>query len=173
MEMCELMISWATESRERVIIDGVWNDNCIYETLIQIVSTSNYGANPNLHILQFTTSGTNPFHSVASSLVVIWKRFPTPLVPQLPSSRLNVLASCRLSHYSLTVTVLFLCDALSDERTCLLLYMLLVLASVVFLGSESLATIFYCLRFETSIFVAFYDSQAHGGNIPTRLHTGD
>jgi hypothetical protein len=36
---------------------------------------------------------------------------------------------------------------------------LLVLASAVFLGSESvgLATIFYCLRFETFLFVAFYD----------------
>jgi hypothetical protein len=29
-----------------------------------------------------------------------------------------------------------------------------------------LATIFYCLRFETSPFVAFYDSQDHGGGHP-------
>jgi hypothetical protein len=28
-----------------------------------------------------------------------------------------------------------------------------------------LATIFYCLRFETSLFVASYDSQGHGGGI--------
>jgi hypothetical protein len=35
-----------------------------------------------------------------------------------------------------------------------------------------LATIFYCLRFETSFFVASYDSQGHGGGIPPRLHTG-
>jgi hypothetical protein len=43
-----------------------------------------------------------------------------------------------------------------------------------FLGSSplGLVTIFYCLRFETSIFVAFYDSQGHGGGIRTRLHTG-
>jgi hypothetical protein len=34
-----------------------------------------------------------------------------------------------------------------------------------------LATIFYCLRFETSLFVAFYDSQGRGGNIRPRLHT--
>jgi hypothetical protein len=33
-------------------------------------------------------------------------------------------------------------------------------------------TIFYFLRFETSIFVASYDSQGHGGGIGTRLHTG-
>jgi hypothetical protein len=33
-------------------------------------------------------------------------------------------------------------------------------------------TIFYCLRFETSLFVASYDSQGHGRGIRTRLHTG-
>jgi hypothetical protein len=32
-----------------------------------------------------------------------------------------------------------------------------------------LATIFYCLRFETSLFVASYDSQGHGGGIRPRL----
>jgi hypothetical protein len=31
---------------------------------------------------------------------------------------------------------------------------------------------FYCLGFETSLFVASYDSQGHGGGIPHRLHTG-
>jgi hypothetical protein len=35
-----------------------------------------------------------------------------------------------------------------------------------------LATIFYCLRFETSIFVTSYDSQGYGGGIRPRLHTG-
>jgi hypothetical protein len=35
-----------------------------------------------------------------------------------------------------------------------------------------LATVFYCLRFETSLFVASYDSQGHGGGIRPRLHTG-
>jgi hypothetical protein len=33
-------------------------------------------------------------------------------------------------------------------------------------------TIFYCLRFETSLFVASYDSQGYGGGIRPRLHTG-
>jgi hypothetical protein len=33
-------------------------------------------------------------------------------------------------------------------------------------------TIFYCLRFETSLFVASYDSQGHGGGIGPRLHAG-
>jgi hypothetical protein len=32
-----------------------------------------------------------------------------------------------------------------------------------------LVTIFYCLRFETSLFVASYDSQGHGGGIQTRV----
>jgi hypothetical protein len=36
--------------------------------------------------------------------------------------------------------VLFLCGALSDEGRVCFLYMLLVLANVVFLGSESLGT---------------------------------
>jgi hypothetical protein len=35
-----------------------------------------------------------------------------------------------------------------------------------------LETIFYCLRFETSLFVASYDSQGHGGGILPSLHTG-
>jgi hypothetical protein len=35
-----------------------------------------------------------------------------------------------------------------------------------------LATEFYCLRFETSLFVGSYDSQGHGGGIRPRLHTG-
>jgi hypothetical protein len=34
-----------------------------------------------------------------------------------------------------------------------------------------LVTIFYCLRFETSLFVASYDSQGHGGGIRPRLQT--
>jgi hypothetical protein len=34
------------------------------------------------------------------------------------------------------------------------------------------ATIFYSLRFETSLFVASYDSQGHGGGIRPHLHTG-
>jgi hypothetical protein len=36
-----------------------------------------------------------------------------------------------------------------------------------------LATIFYCLRFGTSPFVASYDSQGYGGGIRHRLHTGN
>jgi hypothetical protein len=35
-----------------------------------------------------------------------------------------------------------------------------------------LVAIFYCLRFQTSLFVASYDSQGHGGGIRPSLHTG-
>jgi hypothetical protein len=35
-----------------------------------------------------------------------------------------------------------------------------------------LATVFYSLRFEISLFVSSYDSQGHGGGIRPRLHTG-
>jgi hypothetical protein len=35
-----------------------------------------------------------------------------------------------------------------------------------------LATINFCLSFETSLYVASYDSQGHGGGIRPRLHTG-
>jgi hypothetical protein len=43
-----------------------------------------------------------------------------------------------------------------------------------FLGPSPLvlATIFYSLRSETSLFVASYDSQGHGAGIWPRLHTG-
>jgi hypothetical protein len=74
-----------------------------------------------------------------------------------------------------TITVLFLWGALSDERTGL---------SFVYAAGPcqrslsrarsplGLETIFYCLTFETSLFVASYDSQGHGGGIRSRLHTG-
>jgi hypothetical protein len=54
--------------------------------------------------------------------------------------------------------------SLTRGRVCLS-YMLLALASPL-----GLATIFYCLRFETYLFVTPYDSQGHG--IRRRLHMG-
>jgi hypothetical protein len=49
---------------------------------------------------------------------------------------------------------------------------LLALASAVILRSEpvGLVTIFYCLRFETSLSVPSYDSQGYGGGIQPHLH---
>jgi hypothetical protein len=53
--------------------------------------------------------------------------------------------------------------SLTRGRVCRL-QLLLVLASAVIFGSE-------CLRFETYLFVASYDSQGHGGGIRPCLHT--
>jgi hypothetical protein len=36
-----------------------------------------------------------------------------------------------------------------------------------------LVTIFYCIRFEISLFVTSYDLQGYGGGIRSRLHTGE
>jgi hypothetical protein len=61
------------------------------------------------------------------------------------------------------------CGALSLTRGRVSrLQLLLTLASAVM----GLATIFYCLRFETFLCVASYDSQGYGGGIRPRLHTG-
>jgi hypothetical protein len=63
--------------------------------------------------------------------------------------------------------------SLTRGRVCLL-YVPLALPAQSFSGPSPLrfATVFYCLRFETSPFVASYDSQGHGGSIRPRLHTG-
>jgi hypothetical protein len=60
--------------------------------------------------------------------------------------------------------------SLKRGRIC---HLQLLLASPVqsFLGSSpvGLVTIFYCLRFETSLFVASYDSQGYSGSIQPHL----
>jgi hypothetical protein len=63
--------------------------------------------------------------------------------------------------------------SLTGGRVCLL-YMLLVLANVVFLGSESLGTRDNILLSQIwdLLFIASYDSQGHGGGIRPCLHTG-
>jgi hypothetical protein len=100
--------------------------------------------------------------------------------------RLTVSQSVSLGvklHLGLMTTYLLLFDnygyrlcgapSLTRGRVCLL-YMLLAVASAVSVGPSplGLATIFYSLRFETSLFVASYDSQGHGGGIRPRFHTG-
>jgi hypothetical protein len=66
------------------------------------------------------------------------------------------------------------CGALSltRGRVCPLQYLLDSPAQS-FQGPSSveLAAIFYFIRFETSLFVASYDSQGYGGGIRPRLHT--
>jgi hypothetical protein len=59
--------------------------------------------------------------------------------------------------------------SLADERTGLSFK---IAAGPRHRNPVGLATIFYCLRFETSLFVASYDSQGYGGGILSHLHTG-
>jgi hypothetical protein len=81
------------------------------------------------------------------------------------------------TEYGIRLTVTFLSpwDALSDERTGLSFVMCCwPLPAQSFSGPSPLGLqpVFYCLRFETSLSVAFYDSQGHGEGIQPRLHTG-
>jgi hypothetical protein len=64
-------------------------------------------------------------------------------------------------------------SSLTRGRVCPM-YMLLSLASAVFLRSESLRTRDHILLSQIwdFLFVASYDSQGHGGGIRPRLHTG-
>jgi hypothetical protein len=73
------------------------------------------------------------------------------------------------------VAGLLMCDNLSDERTGLSFTISAGPRQRSFSGPSpvGLVTIFCCLRFETSLFVAAYDSQGFGGGIRPRLHTGD
>jgi hypothetical protein len=77
-------------------------------------------------------------------------------------------------YYCQTVAGLLMWSVLSDERTGLSYNCCLPSQAQSFSGLSpvGLATIFYCLRFETSLFVASYDSQGYGGGIRLRLHTG-
>jgi hypothetical protein len=71
-------------------------------------------------------------------------------------------------------TGLLMLGGLSDERTGLSFTIAAGPRQRSFLGPSpvGLADIFYCLRFETSLFVASYESQGYGGGIRPRLHTG-
>jgi hypothetical protein len=85
--------------------------------IVSILSADRYI----VHTLYPPTLALIPDHKVKVTLLLMWGTWPD-------------------IYNSLTVTVLFFWAALSNERTGLYLYMLLVLASAVFLGSESLGT---------------------------------
>jgi hypothetical protein len=140
-----------------------------------------------LTFTQFTISQILP--SAVSQLLLLLPFTPANVRLQLTvySSQSHIAtdglsvskASCRASPWGswpniITVWQLrsYFCEApsLTRGRACPL-YMLLALASRFFSGPSPLGldTIFYCLRFETSLFVP---SQGHGGGIRPRLHTG-
>jgi hypothetical protein len=77
-------------------------------------------------------------------------------------------------YYCLTVAALLILGSLSDERTGLSFTIAAgpQQGSHFRVESRRLVAIFYCLRFETSLFVASNDFQGHGGGIRPRLHTG-
>jgi hypothetical protein len=71
-------------------------------------------------------------------------------------------------YYCQTVASLLMRGALSDERTGLSLTIAAGARQAQLFSGPSpvgLATIFYCLRFEISLFVVSYNSQGHGGGI--------
>jgi hypothetical protein len=73
------------------------------------------------------------------------------------------------SDFSINLTLpATLWGVLSDNRTGLSF----TIAAGHRQRSHSRVTIFYCLRFETFLFIASYDSQGYGGGIRSRLHTG-
>jgi hypothetical protein len=63
-----------------------------------IVATCNCSAVANSYILKFTAANIKFSQFAVTSPVIVWQRLPTTLVPQIPCSRLRVLAESRLSH---------------------------------------------------------------------------
>jgi hypothetical protein len=72
-------------------------------------------------------------------------------------------------YYCQRVAGLLMWGALSDEKTGL---SFTTAAGPRQHSPLRLATTFYCLRFETSLFFTSYDSQGYGGGIRSRLRKG-
>jgi hypothetical protein len=77
-------------------------------------------------------------------------------------------------YYCLTIAGLLIWGALSDESGSVVCNCYWPSPAQSFSGPSpvGLLALFYYLRFETSLFVASYDSQGHGGCSQPRLHTG-
>jgi hypothetical protein len=116
-----------------------------------------------IHLENFETETVKSQSHIATdgpSVSKSWCRAPSGAYDQMFITVWK-LRSCFCGAHSLT-----------RGRVCLL-YMLLGLPVQSFSGLSPmlLATIFSCLRFETSRFVASYSSQDHGGGILPPLHT--
>jgi hypothetical protein len=80
------------------------------------------------------------------------------------------------AHISVTVIQWQVCSCGALSRTggrvCHLQLLLSLVSAFSGPSPVGLLTGFYCLRFETSLFVASYDWQGYGRGIRPRLHTG-
>jgi hypothetical protein len=72
-------------------------------------------------------------------------------------------------YYCQTTAGLLMWGALSDQRMGL---SFTIAAGPRQFSHSQVRVPIYCLRFETSLFVASYESQGEGGGIPSRLNTG-
>jgi hypothetical protein len=127
-----------------------------------------------LNSLKYTAEYSNPFLSLSLMLwlTVSW---PVCLGIKHPSGAYDqIFISVRNTEYVWQLRSWFRgAPSLTRGRVCLL-YVPLALPAQSFSGPSPLGLepVFYCLKFETSLFVASYDSQGHGGGIRPRLHTG-
>jgi hypothetical protein len=123
-----------------------------------------------------------PFSSPPTTSRLRW-RYSTPpphgILSSKSQSQCHIVTDGRSVSkswcYCLTVTVLILWGVLSDEGTGVFCKCCWPSPAKSFSDPcpLGLATVFYCISFETSLFVASYDSQGHGGGtcIGPRLHT--
>jgi hypothetical protein len=119
-----------------------------------------------------------PRHWVASLLILSESESHVTTDGQSASLSWNIAPILGLRqdfYYCQTVAGLFMWGALPDERRGSVVYNCCWPSPAQSFSGPSLVglvTIFYCLRFETSLFVASYDSHDYGGGIRPRLHAG-
>jgi hypothetical protein len=167
-----------------VTTDGIWIGNRIYWTLTEPKYIQLRRSHSVTHSKDHCNYSTHKVFSVFTSrcLVVVSNggRSPSLGLPncprrQMPKSKSHcdwrsvsqwVLVSSPIwgswpdiNYYRLTVTVLLLWGALSDERTSM---------SFVYAAGPCQCSLFDSF----SLFVTSYDFQVHGGGIRPRLHTG-
>jgi hypothetical protein len=186
-------------SRVWVTTEWVWIGDSIYWPLTQQVTLSNYNSLTGLHNLKVTVTEAHKKSSVFTSRFLVTDPIISSVNVltgwRISHNWLRVWVLCydrrsvgqsaleKSTHLGLTTKFLLLSDSYGFVDVGRSLWREVV--SVVynccwsspaqsFSGPSpvGLATIFYCPRFETSLFVASYDSQSYGWGIRPRLHTG-